>query len=86
MIKSGLFVYKCSWLRGVQGNIKSKTHCKVKQKNYSLSILREVLAQSPEPEVHDKCLTIIQIELEFGNVVWFFFVVVCLFVCFKAKN
>ena len=27
-----------------------------------------MFAQSPEPEAHDKVLTIIQIELEFGNV------------------
>ena len=29
-----------------------------------------MLAQSPEPEAHDKVLTIIQIEVEFGNVVF----------------
>ena len=34
-----------------------------------MSITRGVLAQSPEQEAHDtQCLTIIQIELEFGNV------------------
>ena len=30
-----------------------------------------MFAQSPEPEAHDKVLTIIQIELEFGNVFFF---------------
>ena len=33
-----------------------------------MSIIRGVLAQSPELEAHDKVLTTIQIELEFGNV------------------
>ena len=30
-----------------------------------------MFAQSPEPEAHDKVLTIIQIKLEFGNVFFF---------------
>ena len=34
-----------------------------------MSITCVVLVQSPEPEAHDmKCLVIIKIELEFGNV------------------
>ena len=47
-----------------------------------------MLAQSPEPEVYDKYLTIIQIELEFGNVVWFYvvFAVVCLLVCLLMRD
>ena len=35
-----------------------------------MSIARGVLAQTVEPEGMIKCLTIIQIELEFGNVVF----------------
>ena len=47
-------------------NILAKFIVKVSKVIYLLSITRVVLAQSLEPEAHDKGL--IQIELEFGNV------------------